>query len=134
VAERIIAVLVQDQNEVFGPLRLHLHQQRIPACVARSCADLLPLLAQHGCQQVVSSDTSLTDGIWADVLVVSSRSCDLTPVTMVSRLVDVRLYMDALERGAFDFIVPPFNAAGLEHIVRSVISRRHHPTVKSAAA
>ena len=43
------------------------------------------------------------------------------PVVVVSRYVDVDLYLDALEKGAWDYIVPPFRAADLAYVVNGAI-------------
>ena len=40
---------------------------------------------------------------------------------MVSRLVDVSLYVDTMEGGAFDFIVPPLSANELAHVVKCAV-------------
>ena len=40
---------------------------------------------------------------------------------MVSRLVDVSLYVDTMEGGAFDFIVPPLSASELAHVVKCAV-------------
>ena len=40
---------------------------------------------------------------------------------MVSRLVDVGLYVDTMEGGAFDFIVPPLSANELTHVVKCAV-------------
>jgi FixJ family two-component response regulator len=49
-------------------------------------------------------------------------------VIVVARVVDTRFYVEAIEAGAFDFIVPPFNAADLAYVVRcavdNVLARR----------
>jgi len=40
-------------------------------------------------------------------------------VIVVSATEDALLYMSALERGAFDFVLPPFERQGLDFVVRS---------------
>ena len=51
---------------------------------------------------------------------------------MVSRVVDVSLYVEAMDGGAFDFIVPPLSAIKLDYVVKrameAVVSlRREQP-------
>jgi DNA-binding NtrC family response regulator len=65
---------------------------------------------------MIFTDTNLSDATWVDVLRLAARH--LVPVIVVSRQVDFRLYVDSLERGALDVIVPPFVGAYLAHIVR----------------
>lgn len=47
---------------------------------------------------------------------------------MVAPFVDVKFYVQTIERGAFDFIVPPFSGPELIHVLRvateNAISRR----------
>jgi FixJ family two-component response regulator len=33
--------------------------------------------------------------------------------------VDTKFYVSAIERGAFDFVLPPFELGGLRHVVRT---------------
>jgi FixJ family two-component response regulator len=40
---------------------------------------------------------------------------------VVARLVDMKLYLDVLESGAYDFVVPPLTSAGLAHVVRGAM-------------
>ncbi len=46
-------------------------------------------------------------------------------VIVVSRLADVRLYVDALQNGAFDFISPPFEARELSYVLRTASANAH---------
>jgi FixJ family two-component response regulator len=49
-------------------------------------------------------------------------------VIVVAPFVDIGFYVKAIERGAFDFIVPPLSDPELQHVVRiaaeNAISRR----------
>jgi FixJ family two-component response regulator len=44
-----------------------------------------------------------------------------SPVVVVSRLVDLDLYLDVLESGASDFIVPPFQASDVAYVVSGAL-------------
>jgi len=70
---------------------------------------------------VIFTDVHLPDGDWKQVLQMASQAPARTEVILVSRYVDVRLYLDALEAGAFDFIVPPFHTVELGYIVVNAI-------------
>jgi FixJ family two-component response regulator len=67
---------------------------------------------------LIFTDSQLPDGTWADVVRLAGNARTPTSVIVVSRLVDVRFYLDALENGAFDFIAPPFEPMELAHIVQ----------------
>jgi FixJ family two-component response regulator len=71
----------------------------------------------------------LSDGTWADVVGLAAKVPAPVNVIVVARFVDIRLYVDVIERGAFDFLAPPFVPSDLAHVVRcaveNVVSRRH---------
>jgi len=77
---------------------------------------------------LVFTDTELRDGTWTDILAVAERAACPVNVVVVARVVDTRFYVEAMEAGVFDFIVPPFNATDLAHVVRcaadNVLARR----------
>ncbi len=129
--EKITALLVHDQDDLFRTLKLVLEGQGIQTCRARSCKDALRLLEQVNPPELVFTDTDLPDGTWAEMLGLTAKTSDPICVIVVSRLVDINLYIEVIERGAFDFIVPPFQASDLAHIVRcatwSTLSRRGSP-------
>ena len=44
-------------------------------------------------------------------------------VIVVSRFIDVRLYVDTMVGGAFDFIVPPMSSDELTHVLNCAVER-----------
>ena len=68
---------------------------------------------------MVLTDTSLTDGTWADVLDLAGA----VPVVVVSRLVDIDLYLKVLDTGAADFIVPPVSPDDLAFVIKTAVGR-----------
>ncbi len=70
---------------------------------------------------LIFTDTALPDGTWADVLSLAADTIEPANVIVVSRIVDIKLYIEAIECGAFDFIVPPFAAADLVHVLRCAV-------------
>lgn len=116
--QKISALLVHDREEPFEALRLILENQGIETCRARNRADLLRLLSQPNPPQLVFTDTVLPDATWEEVLGMAAGACEPLRVIVVSRWVNLDLYLKVLESGAFDFIVPPFLASDLAHIVR----------------
>jgi len=116
--ERISAILVYDQSDPLGALKLALERQAVKTKRARNCREALRLLQGSSPPQVVFTDTQLPDGTWADVIHLAQGACAPVNVIVVSRLVDVKFYIRAIEGGAFDFIAPPFQPAELAHVVR----------------
>ena len=119
----ITALLVHDGEPYFRTLESILKGQGIASREARSCGEALALLTPTDAPQLVFADAELPDGTWVDVLnLTTTLTRNSAKVVVVSHLVDLKLYLNALESGAFDFIVPPFEASDVAHIVRSATS------------
>jgi DNA-binding NtrC family response regulator len=118
MGEKVTALLVQDQETCFQALQTILEELGIDTRRTRSCVETLPLLAGADPPILVFTDTQLPDGTWADVLRLAAKTRGLVKVIVVSRVVDIALYLDVLDGGGFDFIVPPFYPAEVAHIVR----------------
>jgi DNA-binding NtrC family response regulator len=128
MTEKISALLIYDRPNHMAALEAILESQSIEVQSARSCGEALLVLWSEDPPHLVFTDTQLSDGTWAEMISVA-RKCRLpVNVVVVSRLVDVNLYVQTMERGAFDFIAAPFEAAEIAHIVRSatgnVLDRR----------
>ncbi len=72
------------------------------------------------------TDTSFSDGTWLDVLVAAKAAPSRIPLIVVSRLDDIRLYLDVLEKGAHDFVAPPITAGELDYIVTTLTHQGPH--------
>ncbi|TAM78712.1 MAG: response regulator [Acidobacteria bacterium] len=121
MAEQINALLVHAQDETFNHLTRALKSLNVRIVQARNCKEASLLLRKHGTIDMVFTGTNLQDGRWDKVLELAQESKNYLPVIVVSRLVDVKLYLDVLGRGAFDFITPPFLTSDLARILRSAI-------------
>jgi DNA-binding NtrC family response regulator len=117
----IWALLVYDAEEPVRAAEHILLDHGMAARRVRSCAAAYALLQESILPSVVLTDTSLPDGSWADVLKAACTVRPSPPVIVVSRLVDIRLYLDVLESGAYDFIVPPLTQADWAHILRGAL-------------
>ena len=129
--EKVTVLLVSDGREPFEKLELALDNQGVKTYRAGSSAEVPVLLEQLDSPQMIFTDTTLSDGTWVDVLGLAARH--MVPVIVVSRLVDHELYIQSLERGAFDFVVPPFVSADLAHIVRCAAWNRSNRRVIQAS-
>jgi FixJ family two-component response regulator len=87
---------------------------------------------------VIFADSTLPDGTWADIVSLADKCPRPLNVVVVSRELDLDLYMKVLESGAFGFIVPPFMDADLLHIVNCTVwkglAQERPPTSERAAA
>jgi DNA-binding NtrC family response regulator len=121
MAEQINALLVHARDETFHDLTRVLRSLGMEVTYASNCREASQLLKKQGAIDLVFAGTNLQDGGWADVLALAQQSRRYLPVIVVSQMVDVGLYLDAIGRGAFDFVTPPFVISDVAHIVRSAI-------------
>jgi len=114
----LFALLIHDRPHPFEALKEALKALAVRTFSVRTCEELDRLISQTQ-PHLIFSDTSFTDGTWMDVV----RSAEEAPVPVNVILVgandNMKLYVSALERGAFDFILPPFERQGLEFVVTS---------------
>lgn len=124
LADRLPALLVYDVEQPLRAVEQTLLEQRMSTLRVRTCSEAMAVLRDSHPPALVLTDTSLPDGGWADVLRVAGSYPPCPPVIVVSRLVDIRLYLDVMESGAYDVVVPPLAAADLAYIVRGALLKR----------
>jgi DNA-binding NtrC family response regulator len=128
---RIAALLVRDPGEHWGGLRIALQDQSIETSEVRTCRQASKVLQQPDPPHLVFAAGTLSDGTWVDVLQLAAEAGAFVNVIAVSPVADMEFYISVMERGAYDFIVPPFSHPDVAYIVRgaaeSVCARRHAP-------
>jgi DNA-binding NtrC family response regulator len=126
--EIIRALLVQARHDPLDALRMALEEQSIDIFAARNCAEAALTLLSNFPPHMVFTEIQLADGNWADVLALAGKAPAPVNVIVVAPFVDISFYVQAIERGAFDFIVPPLSDPELLHVVRiaaeNALSRR----------
>jgi DNA-binding NtrC family response regulator len=140
--EKVNALLVESRSGALGDLPIALGEQSIEVAAARTCAEAALALWSNRPPHIVFTAIQLSDGNWADILTLATKASAAVNVIVVAPFADVRFYIQAIERGAFDFIVPPLSDAELLHVVRTAAEnanwRREHatalPTSPSRAA
>ena len=115
---RITALLVLHNSDMFIRLQAVLQHLGVRVTHAESRAQTRRLLGVQRPVPLVFTDTHLPDGTWADILAVAEKAALPVNVIVVARVVNTRLYIETMEAGAFDFLVPPFNATDLTHVIR----------------
>lgn len=116
--EEISALLVHNHAEPLDMLESVLRAHSINTCRACSCQEASLELARANPVHLVFADTTLPDGTWRDVVGLAEKASVPVDVIVVARLVDVRLYIEVIESGAFDFMIPPFAACDVAHVIR----------------
>jgi DNA-binding NtrC family response regulator len=117
-----VMLLVHDRPAPLETVRSQLGNQDGEIRRARSCAEAALLLWSDPPPHVLLTDISLPDGNWADVLKLAEGAAQPVNVIVVSPFWDVGFYIAVIERGAFDFLVPPLATADLLYTVQSAIA------------
>jgi two-component system C4-dicarboxylate transport response regulator DctD len=120
MADKIKVALLQNNQSTCTPaLQQELRAQSAVVRLAESCKDISAMLTTPDPPDVILTDLTLSDGTWEDVVRIGQDAVVPVNVIVVSRHADTRLYVEVLEKGAFDFIIPPFETLQLSHVLRS---------------
>jgi len=123
--QKIRALLVYADAEPFQSLKLALEGLSVDTDRAPTCQQARNILKRTSKPpDVVFTDTALPDGTWRELLAMAGDIHIPSKIIVVSRTEDPWLYLDAMERGAFDFMLPPFATGDLAHILRCATSER----------
>lgn len=105
-----------------------LQEQQAEVLRAGSCQEAARLLASSAPPHLVFTDTLLPDGHCIDILQLAAQAAEPVNVIVAARVADIRLYLEAMENGAYDFITPSFSGVDLSHVLRvaaeHVVDRR----------
>jgi DNA-binding NtrC family response regulator len=123
--ETVTALLVHSDEEPFAALKVALGKQSVKTTRAQTCAEALKILESDPTPHLVFTDTVLPDGTWEQVLALAGNAPEFVNVIVVSGLPDIRLYIETVERGAWDFIAPPFAEIEVAHVVRCAVENVH---------
>ncbi len=116
--DRFLALLVYDRPHPLESLKGALKDLSVETHSVRSCEEARRLVPQTR-PQLIFTDTSLPDGSWADVVKMAEKAASPVDVIVVGANQDISLYLSALEGGAFDFVLPPFERQALDFVVES---------------
>jgi DNA-binding NtrC family response regulator len=116
---RIGTLLVHNDNGAMCELEQILSSQSLKVLSAHSCAEVTSLLAKPNPPHLIFTAPELPDGSWAHVLNSAASASAPTNVIVVVGFDDIKLYLEAMQCGAFDLISPPFSAFDITHVVRS---------------
>ena len=124
---RIEALLVYRDEEPVQSLSFALQELQVVTHRAHTCQQARNLLtATDSPPDVVFTDTTLPDGSWRELLAIGREMQVPCKIVVVARTLDPGLYMDAMEHGAFDFMLAPFAGDDLAHVIRCATDKRTH--------
>jgi DNA-binding NtrC family response regulator len=121
VEENMTALLVYNEEEPLDDLHVRLENLKVRTRRALSCREAAQLIAGGLIPHMIFTDMELPDGTWRDVIQIAASSETPISVIIVSRQVDIKAYIETIECGAYDFIVPPFATADLNHVLRGAV-------------
>jgi DNA-binding NtrC family response regulator len=119
--ERVTALLVHESPEPMGSVRLALEDQAIETQCARSCHEAHQTLQGRRPPHLLLAAARLPDGSWEDLVSLAATASAPVNVIVVSEVADIALYLECIQRGAFDFVVPPMSSPDFIHVVRSAV-------------
>ncbi len=132
--DHVFALLVHDRPEPFAALKRTLGDLGIETFSVSTCQQAKKLISQ--CKpHVIFTEEALADGSWTRVLKMVEDAEAPINVIVVGVLPDTKQYISVMERGAFDFVAPPFEHEPLDFVTRSAaldVDRRREASVRSA--
>ncbi|MGO9275755.1 MAG: response regulator [Terriglobia bacterium] len=115
--EPMSALLVHDRADHLFPVKQVLRTQQIKIVETRTCRDAAIEIAREEPPHLVFTDTSLPDGTCLDIIRLARQAALPVNVIVASRIADLRLYIEAMEHGAFDFIAASCLVSDLAYIL-----------------
>lgn len=136
IQKKVFALLVSEEDESSKTLKNLLKNHGIEIWTARTCEEAARLMDQTH-PELVFTSTMLCDGTWSDVVRLAEKTLVPMNVIVVGRCKDTQLYLSTLDFGAFDFILPPFEAVPIAFVARVAAEnarrRREEQTRKAVA-
>jgi DNA-binding NtrC family response regulator len=132
--EKVRALVIKARHDPLDVLRMALEEQSIEIYCARNCAEAALAMLSNSPPHLVFTEIHLADGNWEDVLTLAGKTSEPVNVIVVAPYVDIGFYVQVIERGAFDFIVPPLSDPEFMHVVRIAAENALNRRQKHAVA
>jgi len=113
-------LFVHDGREHLSALEDLVSHQRISFNRVRNCQEAREAL-DGPVPIVIFTDTKLLDGTFEDILAFAAKAREAVSVLVASEIGNIRLYEDAMERGAFDFLTPNVELWQFQSIFASAV-------------
>lgn len=134
--KKVFALLISDEDKSFETLRDILKCLGIEVWSVQSREEVASLMDQTQ-PELIFTSTTFPDGTWSDIVRLSEKTYAPPNVIVVGKHRDTKLYLSTMDGGAFDFILPPFEAEPLAHITRVAAEnarrRRDEHAIKAVA-
>lgn len=116
-------LIVDDDAALAEMLALQFEDEGHGVRTAATCAEGLEL-ARTGCPDVVILDQHLPDGRGVELLEPLLAEDPDLPIIMMTGVHDLELAIDAIQRGARDFVHKPVKTEALSHAVDKALEHR----------
>lgn len=116
MGNRFFALLIHSERESFESLKSALHELSVDTksvSTLQDAASLLPQTEPH----LIFTAAKLPDGSWPTAIKMAKKGAVPVNVIVVGPQKDLKLYISALTRGAFDCLAPPFDPQALDPVV-----------------
>lgn len=134
--KKLVTLLVSDEDNSLESLAAVLTSRGVGVSNSRTCTEAAHLLNQTH-PEIIFTTVLHDDGTWRNIVTLAENAPVPTNVIVVGNTDDYRLYIAAMDYGAFDFIVPPFESEPIGHVVRvaaeSARRRRESQALKAVA-
>jgi DNA-binding NtrC family response regulator len=118
MSEHLFALLIHDRSEPFESLKRTLKELSVETYSIATCREAQDFISQ--CKpHIVFTENSVADGSWMSVFNMAEAADVPLSVIVVGAVPDTPLYLSVMERGAFDFVAPPFEHEPLNFVIRS---------------
>lgn len=114
-------LLVHHRNDRFAMLNPILEALSIKVIRARNTKEAETRLCETPCPHLVLTDAVLPDGNWMDVLDIAAKAVEPVNVIVISPVADIRLYLDTMDHGAFDFMTDSFTTPEIVHVLKCAL-------------
>ena len=107
MSRQVSALVVNEDVNLLQDLVAILECQEVATQCARSARKRKRRCRSKGSPDIIIfAGTSFADGTWRDVLNLAHKASPRIGVIVTTRLADVHFYLDAMEEGAADYVVP----------------------------
>jgi DNA-binding NtrC family response regulator len=118
VRDHLFALLIHNHPEVFQSLNQTLWNLSVETYNVETCKEAEELVPQFK-PHLIFADVSVWDGSWTYILNLADGGDVPLNVVVVGHVPDAQEYRSAMDRGAFDFVAPPFELALVDFVVRA---------------
>lgn len=112
------SLVVSSHPEQVSNLVTGLERLAVSVNLVGTVTEANSLLALQDPPLLVWSEVTLADGTWLDLLARTQKCANAPNVIVVAHQVDVSLYVETINQGAFDFVVTPMPLADLAYVFR----------------